>query len=70
MEYGGGEITGGKLIFDRKEGGEVDLAVLGFGRFLLLVLAGEQRSVELRVFLLARVGFGLAGDLSCFDLGE
>ncbi|WP_375690499.1 ABC transporter ATP-binding protein [Pseudooceanicola sp. LIPI14-2-Ac024] len=26
VEYGGGDITGGKLIFDRKDGGEMDLA--------------------------------------------
>ena len=25
VEYGGGKITGGKLIFDRKEGGSIDL---------------------------------------------
>jgi len=25
VEFGGGEITGGRLIFDRKDGGEVDL---------------------------------------------
>lgn len=26
VDYGGGEISGGRLLFDRKEGGEVDLA--------------------------------------------
>ncbi|WP_418593643.1 ABC transporter ATP-binding protein [Ponticoccus sp. (in: a-proteobacteria)] len=26
IEYGGGEIAGGRLLFDRKEGGEIDLA--------------------------------------------
>ncbi len=26
VEFGGGKITGGKLIFDRKSGGEIDLA--------------------------------------------
>ena len=26
IEFGGGTIAGGKLVFDRKEGGEIDLA--------------------------------------------
>jgi peptide/nickel transport system ATP-binding protein/glutathione transport system ATP-binding protein len=26
IDYGGGEIAGGRLLFDRKEGGEIDLA--------------------------------------------
>ncbi|KMK67844.1 ABC transporter ATP-binding protein [Puniceibacterium sp. IMCC21224] len=26
IEYGGGEIAGGRLLFDRKDGGEIDLA--------------------------------------------
>ena len=26
VEYGGGEIAGGRLLFDRAQGGEVDLA--------------------------------------------
>ncbi|HBS98355.1 MAG TPA: glutathione ABC transporter ATP-binding protein GsiA, partial [Citreicella sp.] len=26
IEYGGGEIANGRLLFDRKEGGQVDLA--------------------------------------------
>ena len=28
VEYGGGDIAGGRLLFDRKEGGEVDLCTL------------------------------------------
>ncbi len=28
VEYGGGEISGGRLLFDRKDGGEVDLCKL------------------------------------------
>ncbi len=26
VEFGGGEIAGGRLLFDRKDGGEIDLA--------------------------------------------
>ncbi|MCT4555680.1 MAG: ABC transporter ATP-binding protein [Pelagimonas sp.] len=37
VEYGGGEIAGGKLLFDRREGGEVDLAKMP---------AGEMRAIR------------------------
>ncbi|WP_243612322.1 ABC transporter ATP-binding protein [Shimia aestuarii] len=40
IEYGGGEISGGRLLFDRKEGGEVDLAKTDQG--LMRTIRGNE----------------------------
>ncbi|KAA2316203.1 ABC transporter ATP-binding protein [Pseudooceanicola sediminis] len=40
VEYGGGEISGGRLIFDRKGGGEVDLAQADQG--LMRTIRGNE----------------------------
>ncbi len=40
VEYGGGEISGGRLIFDRKGGGEIDLAQADQG--LMRTIRGNE----------------------------
>ena len=40
IEYGGGEIAGGRLVFDRAEGGEIDLA--GTDQSLMRTIRGNE----------------------------
>ncbi|KPP85647.1 MAG: glutathione transport system ATP-binding protein [Rhodobacteraceae bacterium HLUCCO07] len=40
VEYGGGEIAGGRLLFDRREGGEIDLAKTDQG--LMRTIRGNE----------------------------
>lgn len=40
IEYGGGEIAGGRLVFDRKDGGEMDLATAEQG--LMRTIRGNE----------------------------
>ncbi|MFW2542616.1 ABC transporter ATP-binding protein [Primorskyibacter sp. 2E107] len=40
VEYGGGEIARGRLLFDRREGGEIDLAQAGDG--LMRTIRGNE----------------------------
>src|SRR6056297_645786 len=40
VEFGGGEIAGGRLLFDRREGGEIDLA--GANQDLMKKIRGNE----------------------------
>lgn len=40
VEYGGGHISGGRLLFDRREGGEIDLATADQG--LMRTIRGNE----------------------------